>query len=120
MSAAALGLTACGDGEEQSVRAELQAAHDAINRMIDRVEQGETEEAEEAFESIHGALHRIEAEVSRVDVPLAQAFSGLVIDVEEELAGQRNASRLADLAREMLRQIESAAETLGLGPLGDR
>jgi hypothetical protein len=119
VSVAALVLAACGDGEDDSVRPELQAAHDAMGQMIERADQGQVDEAEEAFEAIHDALHRIDSEVRDIDVSQAQELSGVVIDVEEELAGQRNASRLADLAREVLQQIERAAETLGLGPLGD-
>lgn len=119
VSVAALALAACGDGEDDSISSELQAAHDGVSQMIDRADQGEVDEAEEAFEAIHDALHRIDSEVRDIDVSQAQELSGAVIDVEEELAGQRDASRLADLAREVLQQIERAADTLGLGPLGD-
>lgn len=119
VSVAALAFAACGDGEDDSVRSELQAAHDGMSQMIERADQGEVDEAEEAFDAIHDALHRIDSEVRDVDVTQAQELSGAVIDVEEELAGQRDASRLAELAREVLQQIEGAADTLGLGPLGD-
>ena len=119
VSVAALALAACGDEDDDSVKSELQAAHDAMSQMIERAEQGEVEEAEQTFEAIHDALHRIDSEVRDIDVSQAQELSGIVIDVEEELAGQRDASRLVELAREMLQQIERAAEILGLGPLGD-
>lgn len=119
MSVAALALAACGDGEDDSAESELQSAHDAMSQMIERAEQGEVEEAEQIFEAIHDALHRIDSAVRDIDVSQAQELSGIVIDVEEELAGQRDASRLAELAREVLQQIERAAETLGLGPLED-
>lgn len=120
VSLAGLALAACGDGGEDSVRSELQAARDAINQMIDRAEQGEVGEAEETFEAIHDALHRIDGELRRVDVPQARELSGLVIEIEEELAGERGASRLAELGRQVLRQIERAAETLGLAALSDQ
>ena len=119
VSVAALALAACGDEDDDSVKSELQAAREAMNQMIERAEQGEVEEAEQTFEAIHDALHRIDSEVRDIDVSQAQELSGIVIDVEEELAGQRDASRLVELAREMLQQIERAAEILGLGPLGD-
>ena len=119
VSVAVLALAACGDEDDDSVKSELQAAHDAMSQMIERAEQGEVEEAEQTFEAIHDALHRIDSEVRDIDVSQAQELSGIVIDVEEELAGQRDASRLVELAREMLQQIERAAEILGLGPLGD-
>jgi len=118
VSVAALALAACGDEDDDSVKSELQAAREAMNQMIERAEQGDVEEAEQTFEAIHDALHRIDSEVRDIDVSQAQELSGIVIDVEEELAGQRDASRLVELAREMLQQIERAAETLGLGPLG--
>jgi hypothetical protein len=121
-SVAALALSACGggDGENDSDRSEFQAAHDAISQMIDRADAGAVDEAETVFEDTHDALHRIEAQVRSVDVPQAQEFSGLIVNVEEELAGERGASRLAELAREILAQIERAADTVGLGPLTNR
>jgi hypothetical protein len=121
-SVAALALSACGggDGENDSDRSEFQAAHDAISQMIDRADAGAVDEAETVFEDTHDALHRIEAQVRSVDVPQAQEFSGLIVNVEEELAAERGASRLAELAREILAQIERAADTVGLGPLTNR
>ncbi len=85
-----------------------------LTRIIQFATAGDLEGAESAFfGDVHNFTHNVDPAIREVDEELAKALCEAAIDIEEELALDRRADRIAGQATRIRELLRDAAEALG-------
>ena len=113
------GGSACDDpllplGESDISQLGFQTEDVGLTRIIQFATAGDLEGAESAFfGDVHNFTHNVDPAIREVDEELAKALCEVAIDIEEELALDRRADRIAGQATRIRELLRDAAEALG-------
>ncbi len=113
------GGSACDDpllplGESDISQLGFQTEDVGLTRIIQFATAGDLEGAESAFfGDVHNFTHNVDSAIREVDEELAKALCEVTIDIEEELAFDRRADRIAGQATRIRELLRDAAEALG-------
>ncbi len=101
-------------GESDISQLGFQTEEVGLTRMIQSATAGDLAGAESAFfGDVHNFTHNVDPAIREVDEELAKALCRVTIDIEEELAFDRRADRIAGQATRIRELLRDAAEALG-------
>ena len=119
------GTSACDSplpplGETEVSQLGFQTEEVGLTRVIEAATVGNLEAAESAFfGDVHDFTHNVDAPLRVVDEQLAKQICEAAVDIEEELAFNRNVSAVAADATRIRELLRDAAEALGFARPGE-
>jgi hypothetical protein len=107
-------------GESEVSQLGFQTEEVGLTKVIEAATVGNLEAAESAFfGDVHNFTHNVDAPLREVDEQLAKQICEVVVDIEEELAFNRNVSAVAADATRIRELLRDAAEALGFARPGE-
>src|SRR3990172_2478271 len=97
-------------------RSTFEAADDDLSAMIDLAEAGDVTGTQVAFFEPHNLTHNVDGPLRMVDQPLAIRLCNDVVIMEQELAGNRDPSVMAEQARKIREVLTAVAAALDVEP----